>query len=233
MKIGILLAASLVSLQLSAGAVEIIFPLLNLPVPDGDSSGLVNQQTVNLTSSDPITSVGVWLNLRGIENSGFNGDLYAWLQHDSGFSVLLNRPGRDINTPAGYGDNGIAGWFRDTSPDVHTYRTTLSGPFPITDNSLLGNFGPDGRETDPANVVTADPRTALLQSFVGLNPNGTWTLFVSDVASGGEVELNSWGLALTVDGPDPSIVPDGGVPLILFSLVLVALAGVRRAMNLP
>src|SRR5262245_14410658 len=85
-------------------------------------------------------------------------DLYAYLQHDSGFSVLLNQPGRDNSHPGGYGDNGFSIVLDELAAnDVHTYRANLGGPFPLT-SPLGGTWKPDGRKTDPANVGTGDPR---------------------------------------------------------------------------
>jgi hypothetical protein len=43
-------------------------------------------------------------------------------------------------------------------------------------------------------VTSANPRDALLGSFVGVNAAGRWTLFVADVSDGGEYRLESWTL---------------------------------------
>lgn len=44
-------------------------------------------------------TITVTINLTG----GWNGDLYAHLVHESGFSVLLNRTGRSLADPDGSG----------------------------------------------------------------------------------------------------------------------------------
>src|ERR1044071_4139758 len=55
-------------------------------VPDNNASGLAF--TFNVPGSPlMITDVSVNLNIAG----GWNGDLYAYLSHGSGFVVLLNR----------------------------------------------------------------------------------------------------------------------------------------------
>jgi hypothetical protein len=43
-----------------------------------------------------------------------------------------------------------------------------------------------------------------LDSFNGLDPNGSWTLYIADVASGGGFgTLRSWGLEITAI-PEPT-----------------------------
>ena len=49
---------------------------------------------------------------------------------------------------------------------------------PPAGTPLTGTWQPDGRITDPDLVDIADPRTAMLGSFQGLDASGAWTLFV-------------------------------------------------------
>ena len=53
----------------------------------------------------------------------FNGDLYVFLQHGSGFVVLVNRPGRTPGDDFGYDDDGLVITFDDTAPngDFHAH----------------------------------------------------------------------------------------------------------------
>lgn len=44
----------------------------------------------------------------------------------------------------------------------------------------------------------------MLSGFSGLDPNGTWTLYVADVSGGDLHQLNSWGL----DFANPVVVPE-------------------------
>ena len=60
-------------------------------IPDGNLTGWSDTRTLSGAPSGPITNVSVTLDLSG----GWNGDLYAYLVHDSGFAVLLNRVGRE------------------------------------------------------------------------------------------------------------------------------------------
>ena len=72
-------------------------------IPDNDASGVAF--SFNLSPGEPlaITDVTVDLNIAG----GWNGDLYAYLSHGSGFSVLLNRIGSTAANPGGSGVSGM------------------------------------------------------------------------------------------------------------------------------
>src|SRR5205823_2621880 len=60
-------------------------------IPDGNPAGFSDTRNIDLgalpsgTTSE-ITDVNVRLNISG----GYNGDLYGYLVHSSGFAVLLN-----------------------------------------------------------------------------------------------------------------------------------------------
>ena len=69
-------------------------------IPDNDDVGYTNSRIVADAGLVEIQNVTVNLNFTG----GWNGDLYAYLSHGNGFSVLLNRPGRT----AGPGPGGPA-----------------------------------------------------------------------------------------------------------------------------
>jgi subtilisin-like proprotein convertase family protein len=179
------------------------------------------------TSITDIGSVTVDLNISGRDAGGsgmFNGDLYVTLVHSSGFSVLLNRVGRDDTSLYGYADQfGFNIKISDSAAlgDVHVYRVTLSGnPAAELTGPLTGTWAPDGRLTDPASVKTSDPRSALLGSFTGTDANGTWTLFVADVSAGGTCKLNSWGLEITP-------VPEPALCSMMTSLILVVVTALK------
>ena len=66
---------------------------------------------------------------------------------------------------------------------------------------------PDGRTLDPlspGSAFDAATRPNTLNLFNGMDPNGVWTLFISDVSSLGESTLISWGLDITTV-PEPSV----------------------------
>ena len=166
---------------------------VNAPVPDGSALGLAS--TMNVASPiGALSDVNVTLNL----NNGWNGDLFAYLVHDSGYAVLLNRVGKRMTDPLGYDDAGFNVTLDDqAAEDVHSYRIPLTGSHLIPlGGPLSGSWKPDGRATDPSLVVDGDPRTELLSSFNGLNPNGEWVLFVEDDATGDTSFLVDWSLQL-------------------------------------
>ena len=163
----------------------------SLTIPDGNASGVSDTRTITGSAIFSIESIRVDLDL----SAEFNGDLYGYLRHESGFSVLLNRPGRASGNLSGYDDGGFNVAFEDdaASGDIHYYQPASGSP-------LTGLWQPDARAIDPdSSGATFDtaPRTATLDSFSGLNANGAWTLFLADLAGGGNSALNSWGLEIT------------------------------------
>lgn len=163
-------------------------------VPDNDEVGLVDSQIIS--GQPPGTVVDLSVNL--VFSGGWNGDLYCYLVSDTGFTVLLNRPGRTTASPDGAASSGMDITLVSTAPtDVHV-------GLPTSGVDVTGVFQPDGRETDPASVLDTDARTALFDSFDGADPNGTWTLFVADLGAGETSTLESWTLNLTV-APEPDV----------------------------
>lgn len=206
--LAVLLAISIALGQSRAGAAVMTYSSgpINTGIPDGNPSGLAN--VINVTSSEitSIQSVTATLSISGT----FNGDLYAYLTHGSGFAVLLNRAGRMQSAPFGYADDGFDVTFDDLgAANIHLYQNVG----PVTPGSpLTGTWMPDGRAVDPDLVVDTDPSTATLSSFAAGNANGGWTLFVADLSGGENHTLVSW--SITVTGvPEPSAIALYGVGL--------------------
>lgn len=169
------------------------FTNLNRAVPDGNQSGLAEFREV-ASSISALSSVRVKLRIAG----EYNGDLYAYLAHDSGFTVLLNRPGKTAADTGGYGDSGFDVTFDGTAAaEIHSYRSITT---PAAGAPLTGTWQPDGRIADPSVVTDLSPRSALLNSFSNLNGAGEWVLFVADLESGGTNMLLGWELELTGRG---------------------------------
>lgn len=167
-------------------------------IPDGNVTGWSDTRTISDIPSelDRIVDVNVRLEISG----GYNGDLYGYLVHGSGFAVLLNRVGKTSGNAFGYGDAGLAVTFNDQASettDIHLYQT-------VSGYNIGGwtHWRPDGRNVNPATVVDTDGRTALLSSFNTLAPQGDWTLFLADVSSGAQSTVVSWGLDIEVV-PEP------------------------------
>ncbi len=160
----------------------------NRLVPDGNASGISDVR--NLSSAiGAIASVTVRLKITG----EFNGDLYGYLRHTNGFTVLLNRPGKTASDPDGYPDSGFDVTFQTgaTNGDIHIYQnvTTPADGFPLT-----GAWEPDGRDVDPAIVTEASVRSTSLTNFDGLNAAGEWTLYLVNLESGATNMLTEWGV---------------------------------------
>jgi subtilisin-like proprotein convertase family protein len=168
-------------------------------IPDGNATGWSDTRTVSLTGlpDNIILDVNVRLNISG----GYNGDLYAYLVHSSGFSILLNRSGKTAGDAFGYGDAGYNITLDDgaANGNIHLYQTVLNPG----GSALTGIWAPDARNVNPATVLDTDAQTALLSSFNGLDGNGTWTLFLADMAGGDISTITSWGLDISVV-PEPT-----------------------------
>jgi len=188
-------------------------------VPDANVNGWSDTRTISdITIPAPtILDVNVTLNISG----GYNGDLYVYLAHSSGFSVLMNRVGRTSGNSFGYGDTGFNVTLDDeaaTTTDIHSYQTvsySLNG-----NGQLTGDWRPDGRNTDPTTVLDSDGRASLLTVFNGMDPNGNWTLFVADLSSGASSTVVDWGLFIQA-------VPEPKYYALYCALGLLAISGVR------
>jgi subtilisin-like proprotein convertase family protein len=185
---------------------------VNQPIPDGSSSGLISVLDVSGLPPE-LTGIRVHLTLTPGADGGFAGDLFVTLQHGSGLSVLLNRPGSRADQPFGYGDSRTFDLsLRDlASHDIHDYRLPITGsavvPLSI---SLTGEWQPDGRTGDPGVNPWVSPRSAMLDVFEGKDPNGTWTLFLADLSLGGGYDLKTWSLEITaVPEPEWAVVAAG------------------------
>jgi subtilisin-like proprotein convertase family protein len=181
-------------------------------IPDNSAVGIA----YSFTLSDPgvsISSVSVALTLDG----GWSGDWYAYLSHGAGTAVLLNRPGVQSDRPDGYGGSGLNVTLASgAGSDIHFYQE-LSGP-----------WAADGRSLDPfspAGAFDAAPRDRTLDVFSGLDPNGDWTLFLTDCSGGGIATLQGWTVTVAA-------VPEPGTLALLVTGALV-LAAARRRVRRP
>ncbi len=181
---------------------------VNTAIPDGNPVGITASQTFANLAGSPITDVTVDLNISG----GYNGDLYGYLilQDANGHmatEILLNRVGTSLSSP--FGSSGAG--FNVTLSDSGTANGSIHGATGI-----------------PTGIWLPDSANMLDGTFGGLTANGTWTLFLADLAVGGGTStLNSWGLEINVVGgavvPEPATYLGGA-----FMLVLVVGQAVRR-----
>jgi subtilisin-like proprotein convertase family protein len=192
-------------------------------IPDGSLVGMQDTRTLSGVTFNSISDVDVHLTISG----SWNGDLYGYLVHSSGFTVLLNRVGRTSSSSFGYSDGGFSVTFDDQASqtaDFHLYQSA-SG---YNSSQITGgtHWRPDGRNIDPTSSGSTFDSTspsALLSSFNGLNPNGTWTLFLADVSGGSTSTLVSWGLDITGTAavPEPSSVIEGGLGALIIAAVVI------------
>ena len=145
---------------------------------DGNYSGWTDVRTVAGLPAGTFNSLAVDISLTG----GWNGDLYAYLVHDAGFSVLLDRVGTGVSgvSAYGYGDAGMNVTLGAAGTSIHQYggNATFS--------------------STPTGTWAADNTSGSLSSFLSTNPNGTWTLFIADLSSGGVSTVQSWGLQMDI-----------------------------------
>jgi subtilisin-like proprotein convertase family protein len=173
---------------------------VDITVPDGNAAGITS--TINVSGlGNVLNSVSLTLNISG----GNNGDLYAYLSYNGTSVVLLNRPGLT-------GDSAGIG-----------YTTAGYNNVTLSD----GGYANINTTQNPATGGTYNPSAGSLAfaNYDGVNPNGNWVLFVSDL-NGGDVsfsQLDSWSLTFNAV-PEPVDVALG-----LFAAALLAVAGLRRA----
>lgn len=214
------LMASLVGVSAAhSQSPEVVNFLDGRTIPDNNPSGLASTKTASF-SIVSLTNLAVTLNISG----SWNGDLYGYVVHDSGFAILLNRVGKTAGNSLGYSDAGFDVKFDDVAGagDIHSYHLTLGNPFPLS-GALTGTWFSDGRMIDPDFVLDTTSRSAsaTLSTFNGLNPSGEWTLFLADLSAGNEGVLQSWGLEAM------GVVPEPGVTF-LFAAGLPALWWMAR-----
>jgi hypothetical protein len=199
-------------------------------IPDGSSSGSAGTATAS-GFLPTISDISVKLNISG----GFNGDLYAYLSYGGVLVPLLNRVG--VTTTGGgdafgYGETGFNVTLSSAgAQDVHfygNYSPTINGS-----GQLTGTWQPDGRAIDPQSAPSSFDSASRVSfgSYSGLNPNGTWTLFLADLsAGGGQSQLVSWELDITAV-PEPVNVALGVIAGVFLLVILARSRLVRNRVH--
>lgn len=201
----------LVALTSRAGLTnETVSVTNNAAIPDANPVGVTSSLTVSGMSGST-TNVTVNLDITG----GFTGDLYAYLISPTGtMVVLVNRTGENSGNYFGYSDAGFNVTFDAASTNnIHNYQTTV---YSINGSGqLTGTWATDSRAINPLASPTAfdaSPTGNTLLNLDGADPNGVWTLFVADLAGGGQSTLVSWSLSIaTVPEPQTWTILGGGL----------------------
>ncbi len=198
----------------------LIYSATSGSVPDGSTVGWSARATASgfLPS---VSSITVNLNLSG----GYNGDLYAYLSYGGVLVPLLNRVGVQTGDAFGYGTTGmhitLSGNPGGAYSDIHWVESP----------ALNGTYAPDGRQIDPMAGPSAFDAAGTIgfSAYHGMNPNGTWTLFLADLSTGAQSQLLGWSLDITAEVPEPvnvALAVFGGV------FVTVTLARSRRVRHM-
>jgi subtilisin-like proprotein convertase family protein len=188
---------------------------LNQSIPDGNASGVALTYTVG-SAITSIESVRVSLDI----SSDSNGSLYVYLSHGNSIAILLNRPGKTSSNPVGDDDSGFDVTLDDSqvNRDIHVYNTIQAPP---AGQPLTGLWHSDARDIDPDHVLDTSPQNAGLAVFNSKDANGTWTLFVASLESGGSTTLKGWNLEV-MGVPEP--MPFGRIAVLL----LLSFAAFRK-----
>src|ERR1019366_4008189 len=96
-----------------------------------------------------------------------------------------------------------------------------------------GTWQPDGRAIDPQGAPSTFDSASRVNfgSYNGMNPNGTWTLFIADMSAGGQSELLSWELDITAV-PEPVNVALGIFAGVFLAVTLARSGRVRKLLTL-
>lgn len=151
-------------------------------VLDNNPNGWSDTRTISTAGA--INDISVTLELSG----GWNGDLYAYLVHDSGFTVLLDRVGTGVSgvSSYGYGDAGMNVTLAASGDSLHHYG------------------GNNTFSSVPTGTYMVDNTSGSLGSFVNISSEGTWSLFIADDSAGGVSTVQSWGLQMDITAmPEP------------------------------
>src|SRR6266404_4042607 len=101
------------------------FAAVNKVIPDGQFTGVSDTHVLHFDNPNFINLTDLQVNITVA--GGYNGDIYGYLVHGSGFAVLFNRTGRASTNSPGYGDTGFNIPLADGGNDLHFYRNDSFG----------------------------------------------------------------------------------------------------------
>lgn len=187
-------------------------------IPDGSgsaTSGTPFVSTVNVTTSLPVLEV--WVSFEALAHT-WVGDVHMTLTAPNMTTMhIMSRPGRGSASTFGYSSDFVAAnsyTFRDGGVALFNVAPPAIIPSGIYEAS--SNPNPPATNTNPYSYTP----TSFIASFGGINPQGIWTLEVTDWAGGDTGSIGSWTLHVDVV-PEPATLAAVG-------LGLAALAARRR-----
>lgn len=202
----LLVALLLASVTAHGGLYSYSSGTVNITIPDANPTGI--SSLINVSGALPtIADVNVMINVSG----GYNGDLYAYVSYNGTLVPLWNRVGTSSGDPFGYATAG----FNNITLDDQA----------IANGNIHNVPSPSAAES-----YEPDSGSASLGNFNSLNPNGNWTIFFADMASGGgsgPSTLVSWSLGITAV-PEPVNVALGVFGGILALVLVGASKPVRK-----
>jgi len=101
-----------------------------------------------------------------------------------------------------------AGGEADIASVTLTFDDLAANFLPDDSQLVSGTFKPSNYQTPPEDFpVGAPPPSAIvgLSNFNGMNPNGTWKLFIADDGEDDTGFISSWALSITTPGSEECI----------------------------
>lgn len=161
-------------------------------IPDNGSAALYPTQIV--VQGLPANPSRVTVSLHGLTHT-YPDDLDVLLVGPQGQAVLLMSD---------------AGGGYDLSDVTLTFDDTATSALPDSTQIVAGTFRPTdiGVGDQFAAPAPTDPYGTELAAFAGLDPNGTWSLYVTDDNAGNEGGLaDGWSLAFAYDSDEDPPAP--------------------------
>jgi subtilisin-like proprotein convertase family protein len=210
------------------GAVERVTTALDPPAfRDASSISVPDSGTIDPPPTIPVsglqgTVTGVTARLTGISHT-FPDDLNILLEGPRGQTVMLasdvgsavsSRQGDLGGNKKSYPANGITLNFSDSAPRRLSDTDPLVSGFYKPTNIDDPNEGGPPEMLFPAPLTDdTTPFSTSLSSFNGTDPNGTWTLWITDDHSGDSGKVyGGWGLDIATTGPPATQAPPVSAP---------------------
>ena len=213
-------AATIFSPELSAGLIT--GSGSGFSIPDNDPNGVAS--SIVVSQNETVTDVEVTLS--GLSHTWI-GDVSATITNGSVTSTLFARVG-DLGGTSG-DSSAFNGDYTFSDDGVDLWTTAASAGFGET--VAPGDYKASG---------ISNSSVVLATDFTGQSSAGTWTLLMSDVASGDTGSLGSWSIQLTTTGSGTfsGAVPEPGTITVFALLTGVgcfrsAIRRRRRSVGMP